>query len=90
MSPAPQTPVDQGQMAGVALPLVCDCERTDGRPPIPGMDKSQKLRLRVLLVDERGCGASTDQVLAGSSLSSQAGTSAPTSTSSRTRESSSA
>jgi hypothetical protein len=39
-------------MAGIALPLVCDCERMDGRPPIPGMDKSQKLRLRVLLVDE--------------------------------------
>jgi hypothetical protein len=38
-------------MAGIALPLVCDCERMDGRPPIPGMDKSQKLRLRVLLVD---------------------------------------
>jgi hypothetical protein len=38
-------------MTGVALPVVCDCERMDGRPPIPGMDKSQKLRLRVLLVD---------------------------------------
>jgi hypothetical protein len=38
MSPAPQTPVDQGQMAGVALPLVCDCVRMDGRPPIPGLD----------------------------------------------------
>jgi hypothetical protein len=33
----------------------------------------QARRSRVLLIDERGCGASTDQVLASSSLSSTGG-----------------